>query len=130
MAGNFQFGDYRWFTGGKLNVSYNCIDRHLTTKGNQAAIIWESDEPGQGRTITYTELFHKVCQIANYMKSIGISKGDVVTIYMPMIPELPMVMLACTRSIFPEYVFTNVQNWCHSFSCFCWIFINLTSRSN
>jgi acetyl-CoA synthetase len=97
MSGTFSIGDYNWFTGGKLNVSYNCIDRHLSTKSNQTAIIWESDEPGEGRTITYQQLFNQVCQIANYMKSIGVSKGDVVTIYMPMIPELPMVMLACAR---------------------------------
>jgi acetyl-CoA synthetase len=97
MSGSFTRGDYNWFTGGKLNVSYNCIDRHLPSKGNQTAIIWESDEPGEGRSISYQELFQNVCQIANYMKSMGISKGDVVTLYMPMIPELPMVMLACTR---------------------------------
>ena len=106
MAGTFESGDYHWYTGGKLNVSYNCIDRHVQTKGNQTAILWESDEPGQGRLITYLELFHSVCKIANFMKSIGIVKGDVVTIYMPMIPELPMVMLACTRLLPPSLLFS------------------------
>jgi acetyl-CoA synthetase len=97
MSGTFPIGDYHWYTGGKLNVSYNCIDRHLATKANQPAIIWESDEPGEGHIVTYQQLFNQVCQIANYMKAMGVCKGDVVTIYMPMIPELPMVMLACAR---------------------------------
>jgi len=97
FGGSFVDGDINWFAGGKLNASYNCIDKHLSTKENQAAIIWESDEPGQGKTITYGELFREVCRIANIMKSSGVKKGDVVTIYMSMIPDLAMVMLACTR---------------------------------
>eukprot|EP00602_Paraphysomonas_sp_CaronLab_P004813 CAMPEP_0185023728 /NCGR_PEP_ID=MMETSP1103-20130426/6367_1 /TAXON_ID=36769 /ORGANISM="Paraphysomonas bandaiensis, Strain Caron Lab Isolate" /LENGTH=628 /DNA_ID=CAMNT_0027556457 /DNA_START=170 /DNA_END=2056 /DNA_ORIENTATION=+ len=97
MAGTFEQGDIRWFCNGKLNVSYNCIDRHLPLRSNQTALIWESDEPGQGRSVTYQELAHSVSRIANFMKSMGVRKGDVVTVYMPMIPELPMVLLACTR---------------------------------
>jgi acetyl-CoA synthetase len=95
--GNFDAGDVRWFVDGKLNAAHNCIDRHLSTKAEQTAIIWESDEPREGRNITYGELAIQVSKIANVMKSYGVKKGDVVTIYMPMIPELPMVMLACAR---------------------------------
>ena len=89
---------HKWFEGGKLNVSYNCLDRHLkTTRKNKAAIIWEPDEPGEGRTFTYQELHHEVCKFANVLKKHGMKKGDRVTIYLPMIPELPIAMLACTR---------------------------------
>jgi len=97
MNGSFEEGDINWFSGGKLNASYNCIDKHLSTKSDKIAIIWESDEPGQGRSITYGELARDVNRISNIMKSYGIQKGDVVTIYMSMVPELAMVMLACTR---------------------------------
>ena len=95
--GSFRYGDVNWFSGGKINISYNCIDRHLKTRANQPALLWEGDEPGLVRTVTYLELSHQVSRIANFMKGRGIQKGDVVTIYMPMIPELPMVLLACTR---------------------------------
>jgi len=95
--GNFAQGDVRWFTEGKLNVCYNCVDKHLDTKGHQTAIIWEGDEPGTDKRITYNELHREVCKIANVMTSHGVRKGDVVTIYMPMIPELVMTMLACCR---------------------------------
>jgi acetyl-CoA synthetase len=76
---------------GKLNVSDTCIDRHLSTRADQAAIIWEGDEPGETKTITYRELHRSVCRIANAMKAQGVRKGDTVAIYMPMIPELAMV---------------------------------------
>jgi acetyl-CoA synthetase len=95
--GSFKEGDVNWFSGGKINISYNCIDRHLKTRANQPALVWEGDEPGLTRTITYLELSHEVCRIANFMKGKGIKKGDVVTVYMPMIPEIAMVLLACTR---------------------------------
>ena len=90
-------GDIHWFSGGKLNVSYNCIDRHVEKKGDQTAILWEGDEPGDSRSISFKELLSEVSRISNLLKSKGVSKGDVVTIYMPMIPEIAMVMLACTR---------------------------------
>lgn len=90
-------GDVNCFTEGKLNVSHNCIDRHVPTRGEQAAIVWESDEVGVSRTVSYAELGREVSRIANAMKHIGVRKGDVVTLYMPMIPELAMAMLACTR---------------------------------
>lgn len=96
-VGSFPEGDINWFSGGKINISYNCIDRHLKTRANQPALIWEGDEPGLTRTITYLELSHQVCRIANFMKGKGVKKGDVVTVYMPMIPEIAMVLLACTR---------------------------------
>ena len=87
----------QWFVGGKINVSYNCLDRHLTTwRKNKAAIIWEG-EPGDTRTLTYGDLHREVCKFANVLKKLGVEKGDRVVIYMPMIPELPVAMLACAR---------------------------------
>jgi len=87
----------KWFEGGKLNVSYNCIDRHLATRANQTAIIWEGDDPNDSKHITYKELHEEVCKLANVLKSRGVKKGDRVCIYMPMIPEAAYAMLACTR---------------------------------
>lgn len=95
--GGFTEGDVNWFNGGKLNISYNCIDRHVKERGDQAALLWEGDEPGLVKTVTYSELQREVCRIANFMKGKGIKRGDVVTVYMPMVLELPMVLLACTR---------------------------------
>ncbi|WP_330202806.1 acetate--CoA ligase [Cyanobacterium sp. Dongsha4] len=87
----------KWFVNGKINISYNCLDRHLTTpRRNKAAIIWEG-EPGDSRTLTYAQLHREVCQCANVMKQLGVKKGDVVAIYMPMIPEAAIAMLACAR---------------------------------
>lgn len=97
LEGDFQYGDIRWFSGGMLNLSYNAMDCHLATKGDDLAIIWEGDEPTDIRRITYRELLRKVCQIANALKTQGVKQGDVVTIYMPMIPEAAMTMLACAR---------------------------------
>ena len=89
--------DTKWFTGGKINASYNCIDRHLTTwRKNKAAIIWEG-EPGDTRVLTYQDLHREVCKFANVMKKLGVTTGDRVTLYMPMIPELAIAMLACAR---------------------------------
>jgi acetyl-CoA synthetase len=86
-----------WFVGGQTNVSYNCLDRHLSTaRRNKAAIIWEG-EPGDQRTITYQQLHREVCQFANVLKGLGVQKGEVVAIYMPMVPELAIAMLACAR---------------------------------
>ncbi len=87
----------RWFYDGTLNVSYNCIDRHLPQRRDQAAIIWEGDEPDTAKTITYGELYEAVCRFANVLKELGVNKGDRVTIYMPMIPEAAYAMLACAR---------------------------------
>jgi acetyl-CoA synthetase len=87
----------RWFHDGTLNASANCIDRHLATRGDQTAIIWEGDDPADSKTITYRQLHEEVCRLANAMKARGIKKGDVVTIYMPMVPEAAYAMLACTR---------------------------------
>jgi acetyl-CoA synthetase len=87
----------KWFVGGQLNASYNCLDRHLTTwRKNKAAIIWEG-EPGDRRTLTYLELHREVCQFANCLKRLGVRKGDRVALYLPMIPELAIAMLACAR---------------------------------
>ncbi|AZC26026.1 acetate--CoA ligase [Pseudomonas sessilinigenes] len=90
-------GQASWFRGGQLNVSYNCIDRHLETRGDQAAIIWEGDDPAESLRITYRTLHQQVCRLANLLKSRGVKKGDRVCIYMPMIPEAAYAMLACTR---------------------------------
>jgi len=87
----------KWFTKAKLNVSYNCLDRHLEKRGDQVAIIWEGDEPNVDKHITYRELHTEVCKLANVLKSRGIKKGDCISIYMPMIPEAAVAMLACTR---------------------------------
>ncbi|MDH3274700.1 MAG: acetate--CoA ligase [Gammaproteobacteria bacterium] len=87
----------RWFEDGELNVCYNCVDRHLVDKRDQPAIIWEGDDPGNDKTITYGELHARVCRFANVLKSLGVTKGDRVTIYMPMIPEAAISMLACAR---------------------------------
>ncbi len=87
----------KWFADGLLNVSYNCIDRHLENKGEKIAIIWESDDPRQSKKITFNELHESVCKFANGLKSLGVKKGDRVTIYLPMIPEAAFAMLACSR---------------------------------
>ena len=87
----------KWYEDGQLNVSYNCIDRHLDERANKVAIIWEGDDPSDVRKITYKELFIEVSKLSNSLKSIGVKKGDRVTIYMPMIPEATFAMLACTR---------------------------------
>ena len=87
----------KWFVGGKLNVSYNCLDRHVDAgRGEKVAFHWEG-EPGDTRTLTYSDMLKEVSKFANVMKSLGIKKGDRVCIYMPMIPELAIAMLACTR---------------------------------
>ncbi|KAB7628451.1 acetate--CoA ligase [Alkalilimnicola sp. S0819] len=90
-------GEIRWFEGGKLNVAWNCLDRHLEQRGDRTAIIWEGDEPDQGKHISYRELHLQVCRFANALKSRGVKKGDRVSIYMPMIPEAAVAMLACAR---------------------------------
>ncbi len=90
-------GEARWFDGGQLNVSYNCIDRHLDSRAEQTAIIWEGDNPADSRHISYRELHSAVCKFANVLKARGVSKGDRVCIYMPMIPEAAYAMLACAR---------------------------------
>ncbi|HPL48817.1 MAG TPA: AMP-binding protein, partial [Smithella sp.] len=87
----------KFFEGGKLNVSYNCLDRHLEKRGNQVAIQWEGNEPGEERAITYKQLHEEVCKFANVLKAKGVQKGDRVCLYMPMVPELGIAALACSR---------------------------------
>jgi len=94
---DMQNGNIEWFSGAKLNVAQNCLDRHLETRSNKVAIIWEGDEPEQHKHITYAELHNSVCKLANGLKSRGIHKGDRVCIYMPMVPEAAIAMLACAR---------------------------------
>ena len=87
----------KWFYDGTLNASANCLDRHLATRGDQTAILWEGDDPADSKAITYKELHEQVCKLANGMKSLGIKKGDRVTLYLPMVPELAISVLACAR---------------------------------
>ena len=94
---DFSTGNANWFIGGQLNVCYNCVDRHLPTRGDQTAIIWEGDEPDQSRHISYRELHEEVSKLANVLRQRGVGKGDRVCIYMPMIPEATYAMLACAR---------------------------------
>ncbi len=97
---DWSFGDdlhVKWFQGGKINVSYNCLDRHLETKKNKAAIIFEGNDPNDWKVFTYYDMYREVNKCANVLKGLGVKKGDVVAIYLPMIPELVITMLACTR---------------------------------
>ncbi len=95
---DFVEANIKWFLGGKINVSYNCLDRHLNTwRKNQAALIWEGEPVGESRVYTYQQLHHEVCKFANVLKKMGVKKGERVSIYLPMIPELPIAMLACAR---------------------------------
>ena len=87
----------RWFADGELNVSANCLDRHLADRGDQTAIIWEGDNPDDDLHISYRELHERVCRFGNALRSLGVEKGDRVTIYLPMIPEAAVAMLACSR---------------------------------
>ena len=87
----------KWFEGGRTNIVYNCLDRHLEARGDQTAIIWEGNEPGEDASLTYRELHGQVCRFANVLKARGVGKGDRVSIYLPMIPELAVAMLACAR---------------------------------
>ncbi|KAA0167922.1 hypothetical protein FNF31_00198 [Cafeteria roenbergensis] len=96
-GGTFADGDVRWFAGGKLNVCYNCVDRHIPTKGDEVAIVHEGDEVGSVTTYTYKDVQREVSRIANVLKSFGVRKGDNVAVYMPMMAELAFVMLACAR---------------------------------
>ncbi len=94
---DFKEARIRWFEGGKLNAAYNCVDRHLEKRGDQPAIIWEGDGPDDAKTITFKELHREVCKFANVLKDQGVKKADRVAIYMPMIPEVAVAMLACAR---------------------------------
>jgi acetyl-CoA synthetase len=97
VSWDFESANVQWFVGGKLNVSENCLDRHLLHRGDKVAIIWEGNEPGETRCITYRELHREVCKTATLLKKLGVHKGDRVAIYLPMIPEAAICMLACTR---------------------------------
>jgi len=98
--GEFDFvnANIKWFEGGKLNVSYNCLDRHVEAgNGDRTALIWEGNDPNEDQHFTYAELLEKVQKFANVLKGLGVEKGDRVCMYMQMVPQLPVAMLACTR---------------------------------
>ncbi len=97
VSWDFDQANIQWFVGAKLNVSENCLDRHLKSRGDKVAIIWEGNEPGETRRITYRELHREVCRTAAVLRNLGVSKGDRVAIYLPMIPEAAITMLACAR---------------------------------
>src|SRR3990167_4267256 len=97
LSGDFKSNHVQWFEGATLNVCENCIDRHLPHRANQTAIIWEGDEPNVSKKISYAQLHESVCRLANGLKSLGVKKGDHICIYMPMIPEAVITMLACAR---------------------------------
>ncbi|HEX4045561.1 MAG TPA: acetate--CoA ligase [Gammaproteobacteria bacterium] len=95
--GDFAQANVQWFVQGQLNACYNCVDRHLPTRAQQTALIWEGNQPHETQQITYAELHEKICRLANVLKQCGIKKGDAVAIYLPMIPEAVIAMLACAR---------------------------------
>ncbi len=94
---DYDQANIKWFINGKLNVTYNCLDRHLESRGDQVAVLWEGDDPDTDKKITYRELHEMVCRLANVLKQRGVKKGDRVSIYMPMVPEAAVAMLACAR---------------------------------
>lgn len=96
-SGSFTHGDNAWFLEGRLNASYNCVDRHAFKHPNKPAIIYEADEPNQGRTISYGELLREVSQLAYVLKQMGVKKGDTIALYLPMVPEALISFLACSR---------------------------------
>ena len=96
-CGSLAVGDNAWFLEGQLNASYNCVDRHAIKNPNKPAIIYEADESADGRTLTYGELLKEVCRVAHVLKQMGVKRGDTVAIYLPMIPEALIALLACTR---------------------------------
>lgn len=97
LQGDLIHGNVTWFKGGQLNVSMNCLDKHLPHKANQPAIIWEGDDVSQQKTVTFAQLHAEVCRMSNVLKHLKVSKGDKVAIYLPMIPEAAVAMLACAR---------------------------------
>ena len=95
---NFREPNIKWFLGGKLNITENCLDRHLETRGDKVALLWEPNEPGdEAVSYTYRQLHEEVCKFANVLKNNGIAKGDRVCFYMPMVPQLTIAILACAR---------------------------------
>lgn len=121
---NFTEPNIKWFLGGKLNITENCLDRHLKEKGDQTAIIWEANDPNEkGRSITYKELHLEVCRFANVLKKNGAKRGDRICIYMPMVPELAIAVLACARIgaihsvVFGGFSFKSLSDRIHDADC-------------
>ncbi|HRH12655.1 MAG TPA: AMP-binding protein, partial [Bacteroidia bacterium] len=121
---NFTEPDVKWFLNAKLNITENCMDRHLKDRGDKKAIIWEPNDPNEkGRTFTYKELHAEVCRFANVLKKNGAKKGDRVCIYMPMVPELAIAVLACARIgaihsvVFGGFSFKSLSDRIHDADC-------------
>lgn len=121
---NFREPDIKWFLNGKLNITENCLDRHLQTRGDQVALIWEPNDPEEtAKKITYKQLHAEVCRFANVLKNNGAKKGDRICIYMPMIPELAVAVLACARIgaihsvVFGGFSFTSLSDRIHDAQC-------------
>ena len=102
---DYEAVDFGWYLGGRLNACFNCVDRHVATRGEQTALLWAGDEPGTYRHVSYRELKHEVCRLANVLLAHGVRKGDRVCIYMPMIPETVYAMLEIGRASCRERVY-------------------------
>ncbi|HEY4798441.1 MAG TPA: AMP-binding protein, partial [Bacteroidia bacterium] len=121
---NFSEPNVKWFIGGKLNITENCLDRHLKERGDQTAILWESNDPNEpSKKISYKELHESVCRFANVLKNNGAKKGDRICIYMPMVPELAIAVLACARLgaihsvVFGGFSFNSLADRIHDADC-------------
>ncbi|USQ13551.1 acetate--CoA ligase [Legionella lytica] len=134
LSGDFKQGTIRWFEGGKLNVSANCLDRHLPHKANQTAIIWEGDDPAHHKKLSFAQLHEEVCRMSNVLKKLQVKKGDKVAIYLPMISEAVIAMLACTRIgaihtvIFAGFSAHALQQRLIASECKCLITVDSFSR--
>ena len=117
MDCDFSTAHIRWFEGGKLNACYNCIDRHLERRAEQTALIWEGDDPADDDHISYVELYEHVCRLANALKARNVGKGDRVIVYMPMIPQAVMAMLACARLGVIHSVVHGGASWVCTCTC-------------
>ena len=107
---DFDKADIQWFLNGKLNVSYNCLDRHVNAgAGDQTALIWQGNNEDESKKISYAEMLEQVCQFANALKALGVKKGDRVCLYLQMIPDLPVAMLACTLHSCPSLPTPNAS---------------------
>lgn len=136
LTGDFKNLNVKWFAGGKLNACYNCLDRHLPDRANQTAILWEGNDPSESTKLTYAQLHEQVCRFANILKKFNVKKGDRVCIYMPMVPEVIIAMLACARIgavhsvVFGGFSADAIKNRILDADCHTVITANETKRGN